>query len=75
MITQIDSPACAGMELKIFLTAKGPKVAEAKAICATCPSINQCLKFAIRNNDFEDVIYGGMTGQERKSLVENGAIF
>ena len=75
MITQIDSPACAGMELDVFLASKGKKAQAAKAICAQCPSINQCLRFAIQNNDFENVIYGGMTGDERKQLVRDGAIF
>lgn len=75
MITTIDAPACAGMDLKIFCTAKGPKVDSAKAICATCSQINKCLTFAMRNEDFEDVIYGGMTGAERKSLAQSGAIF
>ena len=75
MITVIDSPACAGMELDIFITAKGPKAERAKAICAGCSSINQCLAFAMQNQDYNDVIYGGMTGRERKSLAENGAMF
>lgn len=75
MICPVSTPACAGMDLAIFCTAKGPKVAAAKAICATCASINECLRFAIKNDDFEDVIYGGMTGAERKMLVKDGALF
>lgn len=74
MITTIDSPACEGMDLSIFVTAKGPKVTAAKAICATCGQINKCLRFALANEDYEDVIYGGMTGQERKALALAGAV-
>lgn len=74
MITTIDSPACAGMDLSVFCTAKGPKVAAAKAICATCGQINKCLRFALANEDYEDMIYGGMTGQERKALAAAGGI-
>lgn len=72
MLTYFDAPACAGMDLEVFATAAGPKVEKAKAICATCPEINKCLAFAIRNEDFNDMIYGGMTGKERKALVDSG---
>ena len=48
---------------------------EAKAICATCPSVNACLKFAIRNDDFEvTTVYGGLNGKERKALVMSGGV-
>lgn len=74
MITYFDAPACEGMDSTIFYTASGPKVEQAKAICATCSQINKCLRFALRNEDYNDVIYGGMTGKERKALADSGAV-
>lgn len=49
-------------------------VADKKAVCATCPVVNDCLAFAIRNEDFESTVYGGFTGQERRELVKNGIV-
>jgi hypothetical protein len=31
--------------------------------------IAQCLQFAIDNEDFEQHVYGGLLGHERKALV------
>lgn len=72
MLTYFVAHTCRDMDPEIFVTASGPKAERAKAICATCPEINKCLAFAIRNEDFDDVIYGGMTGKERKALVNSG---
>ncbi len=66
----MDSAACAGME--DFITRGG--TAEKKAVCAQCPVINECLAFAIDNEDFEATVYGGFTGEERKQLVKDGFV-
>lgn len=66
----MDSAACAGME--DFITRGG--TAEKKAVCAQCPVVNECLAFAISNEDFEATVYGGFTGEERKQLVKNGYV-
>lgn len=60
--------ACSG--LPFFIERGG--VEAKKAICHTCPVINECLAFAIVNNDFESTVYGGFTGDERHQLVVNG---
>lgn len=65
-----DKAACAGMDSFI---ARG-HTAEKKAVCATCPVVNECLAFAIRNEDFEATVYGGFTGAERHELVKNGYV-
>ena len=65
-----DKAACAGMDSFI---ARG-HTAEEKAVCATCPVVNECLAFAIRNEDFEATVYGGFTGAERHELVKNGYV-
>jgi WhiB family redox-sensing transcriptional regulator len=42
--------------------------ARAKAICATCPVIDICLRTALRNNEPFGV-WGGMSPDERARLV------
>lgn len=43
------------------------RVAEAKDICATCTVREECLNFALANDEREG-IWGGLTGKERKAL-------
>ena len=40
-----------------------------RSTCATCVVADQCLSFAIRNEDFEMTIYGGYNGKERREYV------
>jgi len=61
--------ACSGQDGKLFFTNVTSRVQKAKAICATCGVSAECLSFALDCNDFEDVIYGGFTGIERKAMV------
>lgn len=70
MIVWQDSAACAGMDSFIY---RG-HTAEKKAVCAQCPVVNECLAFAIRNEDFEATVYGGFAGAERRELVKNGMV-
>ena len=65
-----DQAACTGIES--FITRGG--TAEKKAVCAMCPVVNECLAFAISNEDFEATVYGGFTGEERKQLVKDGFV-
>lgn len=43
------------------------KQSQAKALCAVCPAIESCLKFAL-DSQIEFGIFGGLTPQERKAL-------
>jgi WhiB family redox-sensing transcriptional regulator len=43
------------------------QVAEAKAICASCPVLSDCLGFALAQRDMQG-IWGGTTDSERKQL-------
>lgn len=65
-----DQAACAGIDS--FIERGG--TAAKKAVCATCPVVNECLSFAMSNEDFEATIYGGFTGEERKQLIKNGYV-
>lgn len=64
-----DRAACRNADPNLFLTGVTSRVVQAKAICAECPVIAQCLQFAIDNEDFEQHVYGGLLGHERKALV------
>lgn len=65
-----DNAECAGNETFIL---RG-HTADKKAVCAQCQVVNECLAFAIRNEDFEATVYGGFTGSERMELVKNGYV-
>lgn len=61
-----DNAACKDADSSIFLSGVTSRVNKAKAICATCAVIDECLAFALANDDFEPHVYGGMTGDERR---------
>jgi WhiB family redox-sensing transcriptional regulator len=58
--------ACLDSGLDFF---DGFAKAEAKAICATCPVITDCLDFALRNGEKWGV-WGGLDDIERKALLK-----
>ena len=64
-----DKAACVGMDSSVFLSGVTSRVNIAKAVCATCPVIQECLAFALANEDYEPHVYGGMTGEERKRIA------
>ena len=44
-----DEAACAGMDTDLFIAdGRGPRYAEAKAVCATCPVTTECASFAVQ---------------------------
>lgn len=47
-------------------------VAQAKAICATCPVQQQCLEYAMTRERALPGIWGGLTGQQRRQLHLKG---
>jgi len=63
-----DRAACTPDDFDLFFGEYASRIAAAKAICATCPVASKCLEFAIKDN-IEFGIYGGMTPDERKALV------
>ena len=64
-----DRAACLDADSSLFLTGVTSRVLKAKAICETCPVIDDCLAFALANEDTEPHVYGGLTGDERKPLI------
>lgn len=64
-----DKAACLDADPAIFLTGVTSRVMKAKAICEGCKVIDECLAFALANEDIEPHVYGGLTGDERKPLI------
>lgn len=63
--------ACRGCDPELFFPDRGGPsaalAAQAKAICASCPSRVPCLEEAIRDNE-EFGVRGGLTPRERRRL-------
>lgn len=62
----MNDAACAGAELDKFFPAKGAGNRQARAICADCPVINDCLDYAIVYR--MTGIWGGTTQSQRNRL-------
>lgn len=62
--------ACAGISFPLFFpTQESPanQVARAKAVCAACPVVAECLEYSLETNQVSG-IWGGTTEEERRSL-------
>lgn len=64
-----DRAACLNTDPALFESGVTSRIIKAKAICSTCPVIDKCLAFALDNEDYEVTIYGGLTGDERRTLA------
>ena len=69
--------ACRGLNPSLFIFEQGDSIGarRAKAICATCPVIDDCLEFAMRKHSnvdgglsFIDGVYGGTNYIDRRRL-------
>ena len=60
---------CRGTDPNQFFPERGqnPVIAQAKAMCARCPVIEQCLTYALEWRH-EDGVWGGLSARERKRL-------
>lgn len=72
MFIQDVTLPCATLTLKesdkLFFSESPKRIAKAKAMCAECPAITQCLEYAL-NQEIEFGIFGGTTPQERKAML------
>lgn len=59
--------ACRGMTLDVFFTERGESTKQAKALCAECPVVNECLDYALRTGQ-KFGIWGGTSEKERKRM-------
>ena len=63
----MPAAACRGLDANVFFPEQGSDASEAKAVCRGCPVTNDCLAYAIRNNEWAGV-FGGMSVRERRIL-------
>ena len=63
---QSDS-LCAQTDPEAFFPEKGGSTREAKKICASCEVRNQCLEYALENDE-RFGIWGGLSERERRKL-------
>ncbi|GAA2199822.1 WhiB family transcriptional regulator [Streptomyces bangladeshensis] len=57
--------ACQDVDPEIFFSALSEETA--KAVCRSCPVVEQCLQFAL-DEDIQFGVYGGLNEDERRSL-------
>jgi WhiB family redox-sensing transcriptional regulator len=72
MNTQTEAP-CLSVSPELFFSEAPKRVAEAKALCATCNDRPSCLSLALKAEAGESLanrfgIFGGMTPEERFAL-------
>ena len=64
--------ACAGADVETFFPVGNSKEAleanDAKAYCRTCPVVEHCLQYALRNR-VDQGVFGGLTEHERRRLL------
>lgn len=75
--TATEEPSCKGRDTNLFFPPRSTKgettrrIAEAKAICGTCPLIDQCRSWALAQSPEKlDGIWGGTTHSERRKRHE-----
>lgn len=63
---------CAGTDGDQFFPEKGGSVREAKRICSRCNVRQQCLEWALANDERFGV-YGGLSETERRAIKKKAA--
>ena len=59
--------ACAELDPDIFFPERGGSSKAARAVCARCPVVEDCLTYALENRE-EYGIWGGTSERERRGL-------
>lgn len=70
-----ERAACKGMDQDVFYGPDAPESSaeriareeKAKSVCASCPVREQCLNYALTQNEVYG-IWGGMTERERRAI-------
>lgn len=63
----MDRAACVETDPDLFFPEKNASTFAAKRVCASCDVREQCLAFALRNDESHG-IFGGLSGNERRRL-------
>lgn len=59
---------CAQTDPEAFFPDKGGSSRDAKRICGDCPVRQECLEYALENDEFFG-IWGGLSQRERRALI------
>lgn len=59
--------ACRGVDPDLFFPERGQDTEPAKAVCRTCPVIDECLDHALRNGEKRGV-WGGTSERQRRQM-------
>lgn len=62
-----DDALCAQSDPEVFFPEKGGSTREAKTICARCVASDDCLQYAL-DNDERFGVWGGLSERERRRL-------
>lgn len=62
-----DEANCRDIDPDLFFPLRGEDIGRAKAVCWGCAVREECLEYALDNNE-EQGIWGGLSGKERKRL-------
>jgi WhiB family transcriptional regulator, redox-sensing transcriptional regulator len=68
----MESALCAQVDPELFYPEKGGGTHAAKAVCASCPVVAECLEYALRSDDAFGV-YGGLSPRQRRRLRRGAA--
>jgi WhiB family redox-sensing transcriptional regulator len=68
----LAAAACRGADPAVFFPVQGAPVAPAKAICAACPELEACRRWALGEPMLAGV-WGGTSEHERRTLRRRGA--
>lgn len=63
----VSRAACRDMDTELFYPTRGESVREAKAVCARCPVIEECLEWALAVPE-KFGIFGGLSALERRQM-------
>lgn len=62
-----DYGNCQGVDPELFFPSRGDTVKEAIEVCNNCEVINECLEFALENNE-RFGIWGGVSERGRRKI-------
>jgi len=65
----MEQAACRSSDPNVFFPARGDSTEDAKAICAICPVVDDCLEHAIVNRELQGV-FGGMSVRDRRQEIQ-----